>query len=244
MNDFFSKEMMRYSVISFFIALLLFGIFIFFLFKLLIHGFSEFIIYAQITDEIAVIESIKNYLASFTLLKYLLAIDFFAMLFNIIIALNIFILLYFTFMFFYSIVIAFFASQFVKSIQNKHYQDVDLQSMGILYIVWIYFKTTTITLFFVILFLPFFFIPTLNFLLFIPLYYFFHKSLLLDVSSAINTKKEYLKIKKANWFELKFQTLVLFLISLVPIVGIILIPFYFIYIAHIIFDETKVLRNL
>jgi hypothetical protein len=244
-GDFFSKEVLIVSAVSFFVSLVAFAVFVFLALKLLAYGFSEFIVYVESEGgEIALFESVKNYLLSFAILKYLLAIDFFSMLVNIVIALNIFVLLYFSFLFIYSIVIAFFAPKFVKSVQKKHYQNVNLASIHPLYVVWIYVKTTLITVLGIVLFLPLFFIPALNFLLFVPLYYFFHKSLILDVSSAINTKAEYLKIKKANWFEFKFQTLILFLMSIVPILGILFIPFYFIYIAHVVFEQTQSLRSV
>ena len=242
LEDFFSKKIAKLSLFSFVISLAVTAILVMLLGKLALWGMGEFVIY--IDDEVAVFETIKAYLSSFTLLHYLLSLEFLSIVFDIIIFVNLTIVFYFLFLFTYSIVIAFFAPSFVKYVGNMHYPHVTLRSLSFIFIVLTYGKITLFTVLGIIVFLPLFFIPTLNFLLFVPLYYFFHKSLVLDVSSALNSQKEYKKIKKANRFTLKLHTLFLFLLSLIPLIGIFFIPFYFIYIAHVLFEQTQQLRSI
>ena len=103
-------------------------------------------------------------------------------------------------------------------------------------------KTIIVTLILFFVLSPTYFIPALNFLIFLPFYYFFHKTIVFDVSSVINNAKEYKKIKKLNWVELKGKTLFCFLITLIPIIGMLVYPFYVIFIGHYIFNETRELR--
>lgn len=66
--------------------------------------------------------------------------------------------------------------------------------------------------------------------------------LVFDVSSNINTAKEYRKIRKLKWGELKAHTTFCFLLILIPILGVLLYPYYIIYTGHYILHETKTLR--
>ena len=94
-----------------------------------------------------------------------------------------------------------------------------------------------------IVFVPLYFIPLVNIVVFnFPLYYFFHKMITYDVSSTICTKDEAMKIKFFHATTLRLKTLALYLISLIPFVIFFAAVFFVIYLGHSYFLETKKLR--
>ncbi len=150
---------------------------------------------------------------------------------------------YYIFFGIYGFVISFFAPMLIKHIQKKYHSEIELKGIGLLPTGFFYIKTIIITIVLFLILSPTYLIPGLNFLIFLPLYYFFHKALVFDVSSVINTSKEYKRIKRANWSELKGYTGLCFLITLVPIIGILAYPYYVIYVGHYILNETGELRH-
>jgi len=154
------------------------------------------------------------------------------------------VLIYYVFFGVYGIVIGFFAGAIIRSIQKKHYPDVELKGMGIFSAIPFYIKTIAVTVFLLVLFSPAYLIPALNLLVFIPIYYFFHKTIVFDVGSEINTRREYKKIKTVNSGELKTQTLACFSATLIPIAGILLYPYYVILVGHYMLRETRELRKI
>ncbi|MGM0533864.1 MAG: EI24 domain-containing protein [Campylobacterota bacterium] len=243
LNDFVSKEIIKISLYCLAATVVIYGVLFFAGAQLLQYLFSQYLVRSLEGGQVEVLASIKEYLSSFAITEFLLQVEFFEVVLDIIIFINLLLFLYLSFLFIYSIVIGFFAPNFVKVVQKRHYPQIRRKSLSLVFMIWTYVKVSLIAGLGIVLFLPLFFVPALNFLLFVPLYYFFHKSLVLDVSSEINDKSEYKRIKKANWFELKFQTLVLFLLSLIPVAGILLMPFYFVFIAHTIFEQTRLLRE-
>ena len=153
-------------------------------------------------------------------------------------------LIYFMFFALYGFIISFFAPFLIKGIQKKYYPDLKLEGMGIFSMILLYLKIIPVTILLFILVSPTYLIPGLNLLILLPMYYFFHKTLVFDVSSIINTKKEYKKIKKANWNELKGQTLPMFALGYIPILGILLYPYYILHTGHFILNETRTLRYI
>jgi len=149
---------------------------------------------------------------------------------------------YYLFFAIYAFVISFFNVRLIKYIQEKYYPHIELKGIGIVPTIFFYVKTITVVLVLFIVLSPSYIIPAINILIFLPIYYFFHKTIVFDVSSVINTSKEYKKIKYVNWAELKTRTGFCFLLTLIPIVGILLYPYYILYLGHYFMEETKELR--
>lgn len=187
-------------------------------------------------------ELISN-LEEYSLLAFLLEHKIMMTVFHYIMYFGLGILAYYIFFGVYSIVISFFATILIRHIQKKHYPDVQLKGIGLLPTGFFYIKTIIITVILFIVLLPTYFIPGLNILIFLPIYYFFHKTLVFDISSVINTSSEYKRIKSVNWGELKGYTGLCFLMTLVPIIGILAYPYYIIYVGHYLLKETGELRH-
>jgi len=152
--------------------------------------------------------------------------------------------LYYMLFWLYGFIMSFFIPIFMRDIQKHYYPNVKLKSISMFYAPIFYIKTIMIMGLLLFLLLPAYFVPALNLLIFLPFYYFFHKTLVFDVSSAILTHKEYVKLKKSYWGELKSHTLFCFFMTLIPIAGILLYPFYIHYIGHFIMNKAQEIRYI
>jgi len=236
-GDFLSPKVLFASIVSFTITIGIMIIALIFAFdnlaslqNLIVNFFNEI--------EINFIEKIQEY----QFIEFILKHKIMMIIIHYLFIFGFGILLYYLFFMIYSFIISFFIFIFIGYIHKKYYSDIELKGINIFSIIFFYFKTILITLILFIVLIPSYFIPAINFLIFLPLYYFFHKTIVFDVSSIINNTKEYKKIKNVNWGELKAKTSFCFLISLIPIIGILVYPFYIIFIGHYIFNETKELR--
>ncbi|WP_345993809.1 EI24 domain-containing protein [Sulfurimonas sp. HSL-1716] len=142
------------------------------------------------------------------------------------------------------IVIAFLTPFVLKELQKKHYSDIEMKGhdnffISILKVIkWFLIMTAML-----ILFVPFYFVPILNVIMFnIPMYYFFHKMITYDVSSNINTNEEYKKIMFFSGNDMRIKTFVLYLVSLIPFAILFGGIFYVIFMGHAYFKETRELR--
>lgn len=143
------------------------------------------------------------------------------------------------------IVIGFLTPYILKELQRRHYSDVEMigysniASAMLLMIKWAFIM---LLLFF--LFIPLYFIPLVNIIAFnFPLYYFFHKVMTYDISSTITTKEEenLVKFRYAN--EIRFKTLGLYLLSLVPFAILFGAIFYVIYLGNTYFVKIRKIRQ-
>ncbi len=147
---------------------------------------------------------------------------------------------------FLAVIIVGFMTPFVlKELQARHYQDVqmigysNIFESSLLVLKWAFIM---ILLFFI--FIPLYFIPILNIVAFnFPLYYFFHKMMIYDVSSNIATREENKKLLYYKKGSLRIKTLFLYLISLIPFAIFFGAIFYVIYIGNSYFIEIRKLRS-
>lgn len=142
------------------------------------------------------------------------------------------------------IVIGFLTPFVLKELHKRHYLDVEMKGhdnfvISILKVL----KWFFIMLLMLIVFIPFYFVPILNVIMFnIPMYYFFHKMITYDVTSNINTNEEYKKIMFFSGNNMRIKTFVLYLVSLIPFAILFGGIFYVIFIGHAYFRETRELR--
>lgn len=86
--------------------------------------------------------------------------------------------------------------------------------------------------------IPFMFIPLINFFAInVPFLYLFHQMMVLDVGSNMMDKEHFLKAHKKHFKSLVALSLVFFVVSIVPIVGIFLQLFFAIYYTHFFFQK-------
>ncbi len=142
------------------------------------------------------------------------------------------------------LVIGFLTPYILRELQYRHYQDVEMIGHSNLFeglFLLIKWSFIMLLLFFVLI--PLYFIPLLNIVaLNYPLYYFFHKVMLYDISSNICTKEEDKKIQYFRSHMLRMKTLGLYFISLIPFAIFFGAIFYVIYLGHTYFLEIKKMR--
>jgi len=152
------------------------------------------------------------------------------------------IVIYYLFLMVYSVIVGLFSEYFIKEIALRYYPDIEVKGLNIGRYLWLVSKTLLITFLLLVLLLPLAFIPLLNFGLLFPVFYMFHKLLVLDVASMLNSKEEYFKLRQTSSGQLRGISLVCFTITLIPFLGVIIYPYYVIVMSHFIFRKTKELR--
>ena len=236
-DDFMSPKVILMSIFSIFITISIIFLLLFFIFD-----YSGEITELIPTVLSGMVDDVFKMIENYPFLSFMLEHKFLMSMLHLLVYLGVGVVTYYTFFAIYAFVISFFNIFFIRYIQKKYYTNVELKGMNIFSSVIFYIKTIIIALLlFVVLSLAYL-IPAVNLLIFLPIYYFFHKTIVFDVSSVINTAKEYKKIKRANWTELKARTGFCFMLTLIPIVGILLYPYYVLYIGHYVIQETKELR--
>lgn len=152
------------------------------------------------------------------------------------------IVIYYLFLMVYSVIVGLFAGYFIKEIGTRYYPSVHVKGIDLISYLWFVLKTILVTVILFILLLPLAFVPLLNFGLLFPVYYMFHKLLVLDVSSMLNSKDEYFRLKKECSGQLRGISLVCFALTLIPFLGVVIYPYYVIVMSHFIFRRTKEIR--
>jgi len=142
------------------------------------------------------------------------------------------------------IVIGFLTPLVMRELQRRHYQDVELIGhSNIISAILSMIKWAFIMLLLFFLLIPLYFIPLVNVIAFnFPLYYFFHKMILYDISSNISTDEEDKQIRYFNKNMLRAKTLLLYLISLIPFAIFFGAIFYVIYLGNTYFVEVRKVR--
>lgn len=142
------------------------------------------------------------------------------------------------------IIVGFFTPLVVKKLKSRHYPPFEIKGHGsILYVIWYAVKSFLIMLLLYLVLIPFYFIPVLNIIAFnLPAFYFFHKMLIFDVGSTLNTKEEYLRIKATVGNQILLRTFLMYLLTMVPFVGVFFPLLFVIYLSHIFMNETIELR--
>ncbi|MCK9162120.1 MAG: EI24 domain-containing protein [Arcobacteraceae bacterium] len=238
-DDFFTSNIIRVTLYSLLITL-------FVSFGSLYLAFDGF---SGIKEELLLFIDGNNWyflegLKDSVIVDFILKQAIFSFVLNLLFFLGFGLIIYYIFFILYSFIIGLFTPIVIKDIKNRYYTDVDLYGLSFGTFIWFYLKTIIITIVLFIVLIPFYFIPILNLLIFLPMYYFFHKTILFDILSSINTLQEYKKIKDNNYLNLKIKTFICFIIALIPVVGIILYPLYIIYLSHFVFQKTEELRSI
>lgn len=151
-------------------------------------------------------------------------------------------IVYVLFLVVFSTIVGFFSGYFIKEIGRIYYPEVEQKGMNFLVYLYILIKTIVVTLLLFVLLLPLALLPLVNLLLFVPIFYMFHKMLVLEVASALMNKEEYTLLKTRKSIELKGISMVCFFLTMIPFLGVLIYPYYVIIMSHFIFRETKNLR--
>jgi len=142
------------------------------------------------------------------------------------------------------LIVGFFTPLVVQKLKTRHYPPLEIKGHGsFLSVLWYTLKSLLIMVLLYIVFIPLYFIPLVNIIAFnLPAYYFFHKMLVFDVGSTINSKKEYTQIKSIVGNQIRLRTLLMYMLTLIPFVGVFFPLFFVIYLSHIFMSESVELR--
>ena len=139
------------------------------------------------------------------------------------------------------VIIGFFTPYIVAEVQKRHYPTIERKATVPMtdYIVFMLKKFVLFVLFFFVS-LPFYFIPIINIIAVnAPFYYLFHSLLTRDVAGEIFDKEEMKTLfKRAKW-RIAVTTFILYMLSLIPAVGIFGQVFFVIVLSHQFFQEAK-----
>ncbi len=143
------------------------------------------------------------------------------------------------------VIVGFFTPYVVAEVQRRHYPDIERKATVTIgeYVLFMLKQFALFMLFFLVS-LPFYFVPLVNIVAMnAPFYFLFHRLLTRDVAGEIFDKEE-MKIvfKEAKW-RIATTTLILYLLSLIPAVGILGQVFFVIVLAHQFFQEAARLRR-
>ena len=151
---------------------------------------------------------------------------------------------YYLFLMVYSIIVGFFAGYFIKEIAQKYYPHTTLKGIPLPSYIWLLLKFVAITILLFILFSPLLFVPLLNFMFLIPVFYLFHKLLVLEVSSVVCSRKEYQELQKNYGDQSRIVSALCFALTFIPIIGVMIYPYYVIVMSHFVLGKTQTLRHV
>lgn len=234
LEDLFSSRVLLVSLFSFILTIAFFVVTLFFLFGSIESLTQWFVAWMGSFEQ--TIE--QNWLLGFISLIFITKT-----IVGILVVVTSTVVVYYLFLMVYSFIIGLFAGFFIKEIGQKYYPDVPMHGIDLFSYLFYTAKALFIGLLLLVVLSPLLLIPLLNLILFIPVYYIFHKMLVLEVSSAINVRAEYLSLKKRYRGELRGLSLVCFGVTLIPIAGVLIYPLYVIVMSHFIFQKTRELRG-
>ena len=248
-KDFFTLKMMKYSVAPFIATMVLIYALFFYFAGSTIQQLHNATLHVEQTQSNVIdgVENTDSYVADFqgssvveflmghAITAWIVTFLFYTIGSMLALVVSIFIAV---------IVIAFLTPFVLKELQRRHYADVEMRGHDNIVISMLkVLKWLLAMLVMLVLFIPFYFVPILNVIMFnIPMYYFFHKMLTYDVTSNINTNEEYKKIMFFAGNDIRIKTFVLYLVSLIPFAILFGGIFYVIFIGHAYFRETRELR--
>lgn len=143
------------------------------------------------------------------------------------------------------IVVGFLTPQILQHLKERNYPDIELKGYGnIFFSGWIVLKNTVLMLLLFILLIPLYLIPVVNVIaLNYPLYYLFKRMLEFDVTSEMMTRDEFEEIHYKGRRRTGFRMLVLYLLSLIPLMGLVIPVFYIIYLGNGYFEALSPMRS-
>lgn len=246
-KDFFTKQMLKYSLAPFILTIIIMYILFFVVAGIGVESLGQMQVQTTettIQNGVPHTESVSTMLKGTAIIQFLMSYAVTSWIATFLIyAIGSFMVLYAS-IFIAILVIGFLTPFVLKELQRRHYKDVEMIGYSniisglLLVIKWLFIM---IILF--ILLIPFYFIPLINIIAFnLPLYYFFHKMITFDISSNICTKEENKKIHYFSANSIRLKTLALYLISLVPFAIFFGAIYYVIYLGHTYFLEVRKLR--
>ncbi len=142
------------------------------------------------------------------------------------------------------VVIGFLTPSIMKELHKRHYSSLTLESHGnILGSMFHSLKYVMITFILLIVLFPLYFIPFVNILAInLPFYYLFHKFYLMDVGGTAMSKEEFKKMMFFHGNQVRINTFLLYLLSMVPFAVLFTPVFNVLVLGHTVF-QNKLLQQ-
>jgi hypothetical protein len=143
------------------------------------------------------------------------------------------------------IVIGFFTPWLVRIVHKRHYQAYELPKGMPAFVVVkeaakIFVKFIGILLLSLLLLA----LPVVNVIaLHVPFFYLFYHILVLDVGSVMFSFEDYEKFKLTHQKSMILVSLVCFVLSLIPFIGLFLQPLFILYVAHYMFQKVLLIAK-
>ena len=248
LKDFLTPKMLKFSLLPFILT----AVIIYILFFLIIGiGIEQVMVFdvnssqTYMQDGIPHTETITTKLGLDQALSYLMQFALTSWIATFLVYAIGFFIATFASIFIAIIVIGFLTPAIMRELQKRHYPDVELIGFSNLFTaLFLVLKWLIIMVLLFIILIPLYFIPFVNIIAFnFPLYYFFHKMLTFDISSTLCTDEEDKKIKYFSKNSIRFKTILLYLLSLIPFTVFFTAVFYVIYLGNTYFLEVKKIRN-
>ena len=247
-KDFLTPKMLKYSILPFIVTIVLMYIIFFIIAGVGLDQLGTMDIQTtQTTIQIGIphTDSFSAKLEGSSIIQFLMSYTITSWIASFLVyAIGGFFVLYAS-IFIAVLVIGFLTPLVLKELQRRHYKDVEMIGYSnIVAAILSMIKWAFIMLLLFFLLIPLYFIPLVNIVAFnFPLYYFFHKMLIYDISSNICSDEEDKQIRFFNKNMLRIKTLLLYLISLIPFAIFFGAIFYVIYLGNTYFIEVRKLRN-
>lgn len=247
-KDFFTLEMLKYSIAPFVITIILMYALFFFIAGVGVDQLGQMQVQTTETtmqNGIPHTETIDTMLEGTAVIEFLMSYAVTSWIATFLIyAIGSFMVLYAS-IFIAIIVIGFLTPAVLKVLQSRHYNGVEMLGYSnIVFGILSMLKWAVIMLLLFIVFIPFYFIPIVNLVAFnLPLYYFFHKMITFDISSNICTKEENRKLMFFKGANLRAKTLFLYIVSLIPFAIFFAAIFYVVYLGNSYFLAIKDIRS-
>lgn len=242
LRDFFTKKMLKYSIIPLLVTLIIMFTLFFSTASYGMDSLSIMITQAQNGQEVIVSQDAPFY---YDWLNFLLQYSVTAWMVGFLVY-TVGILFVMMFSVFITLAIIGFLTPFILStLHKRHYSDLPLEGHGSLISpLIVLIKSTFIMVFLFFIFIPLYFIPILNIIVFnLPFYYFFHKLLNHDVASTILNEQDYAVIHKKEKNSFRIRTFLLYMLSMVPFITLFSAVFFVIYLGHGYFIELRKLKE-
>lgn len=139
------------------------------------------------------------------------------------------------------VVVGFLTPWIVRAVHKKGWEHIALEGSGtLLGALGMLLKQTAVMVGLFIVLIPLYFVPLVNVIAFnVPLFYFFHRMLHYDVASEMMRPEQRAVITLHTKGRLRFRSLLLYLLSMLPFVWLFIPVFYIVYVANGYFSALE-----
>lgn len=222
LKDFFTLRFLKYSLVPFVASFVFFGILAFFAFSSLLGYFNA--LFGEGNGLLA-------WFYSFAIVHFLVGVLSFLLTSFIFIFASVFL----------AILITSFLTPYITEEINAKYYNHEVKSKipilkTLFCVLWILIKFAGLFILATLLL----FVPFINlFVYYVVIYYLFHKLLILDVASSVFGAEEFKNFNThLSPLEFKFSTLCFYIISSVPLLGVLLQVFFVIFLTHLFYQRA------